>query len=42
MVRRVDGCWAYQLALVADDAQQGVTDIVRGADLLESTSRRSA
>ncbi|WP_293776331.1 tRNA glutamyl-Q(34) synthetase GluQRS [uncultured Oxalicibacterium sp.] len=40
VLKRADGFWAYQLAVVVDDADQRVTHIVRGTDLLESTQRQ--
>jgi glutamyl-Q tRNA(Asp) synthetase len=40
VLKRADGCFAYQLAVVVDDAAQGVTDVVRGEDLVDNTARQ--
>jgi glutamyl-Q tRNA(Asp) synthetase len=40
VLQRADGLWAYQLAVVVDDAAQGVSDVVRGEDLADNTARQ--
>ena len=40
ILKRADGLWAYQLAVVVDDAYQQVSDVVRGADLADNTARQ--
>jgi glutamyl-Q tRNA(Asp) synthetase len=40
VLQRADGCFSYQLAVVVDDAAQGVTHVVRGQDLADNTARQ--
>lgn len=40
VLKRADGWWSYQLAVVVDDAEQGITDVVRGEDLTDNTPRQ--
>ena len=40
VLQRADGCWTYQLAVVVDDAAQGISHVVRGEDLADNTARQ--